>query len=105
MAQLTFIYEDKLLALDPLRGEIDVTNSGFRVGKVKIEIWLAKKSALRWGGLVGDVDAGELNLLLQMLTTAKVEQSLSRHQHISRTPNSIYLYTHRPHRSAPFQKA
>lgn len=40
--------------LEPLKGQIDPDASDFTVGKVKVEIRLAKKAAARWGGLVGD---------------------------------------------------
>lgn len=46
---------DKILSLQPLKGQIDPTKSDYTVGKVKVEIRLAKMVLGRWGGLVGDV--------------------------------------------------
>ena len=50
------IYEngDKILELQPLKGQIDPEKSSFVVGKVKVEIRLVKAAQGRWGGLVGD---------------------------------------------------
>jgi suppressor of G2 allele of SKP1 len=45
---------EKTLVLEPLKGQIDPNTSDFTVGKVKVEIRLAKKAHGRWGGLVGD---------------------------------------------------
>ncbi|KAG8962013.1 hypothetical protein FRC00_010624 [Tulasnella sp. 408] len=49
-----FQYESYQLHLEPLKAQIDPDESGFRVGKVKVEIWLKKRAAARWGGLVSD---------------------------------------------------
>jgi len=57
--QVTFRWQEVLLILDPLRGEVDVDRSETKVGKVKVEIHLFKKSTGRWGGLVGEAPAGE----------------------------------------------
>lgn len=40
--------------LEPLKGQIDPAKSEFTVGKVKVEIRLAKMLSGRWGGLIGD---------------------------------------------------
>ncbi|KAJ7597014.1 SGS-domain-containing protein [Mycena floridula] len=45
---------EKQLVLEPLKGQIDPSKSEYSVGKVKVEIRLAKMSAARWGALVGD---------------------------------------------------
>ncbi|KAI9572987.1 SGS domain-containing protein [Boletus coccyginus] len=45
---------DKVLSLQPLKGQIDPTKSDYTVGKVKVEIRLAKMVLGRWGGLVGE---------------------------------------------------
>ncbi|KAG5639226.1 hypothetical protein H0H81_005300 [Sphagnurus paluster] len=45
---------DKSLVLEPLKGQINPEASTFTVGKVKVEVRLAKTNAVRWGGLVGD---------------------------------------------------
>lgn len=45
---------DKVLSLQPLKGQIDTSKSDYIVGKVKVEIRLAKMVLGRWGGLVGD---------------------------------------------------
>ncbi|CAE6435115.1 unnamed protein product [Rhizoctonia solani] len=47
-----FSYEDNELHLAPLRAGIDPAKSGYRVGKVKVELWLAKLVHGRWGTLV-----------------------------------------------------
>ncbi|KAF8642392.1 hypothetical protein AX16_009660 [Volvariella volvacea WC 439] len=53
--KLSFQYNDKVLVLDPLKGEIDPEKSDFTVGKPKIEIRLVKRLAGRWGGLTGEL--------------------------------------------------
>jgi len=55
--KVTFRWQEILLILDPLRGEVDVDRSETKVGKVKVEIHLFKKSTGRWGGLVGEAPA------------------------------------------------
>jgi suppressor of G2 allele of SKP1 len=45
---------DKSLVLEPLKGQIDVSKCDYTVGKVKVEIRLAKMAMGRWGGLIGD---------------------------------------------------
>ncbi|CAE6521348.1 unnamed protein product [Rhizoctonia solani] len=47
-----FNYEGQHLLLKPLRAGIDPEKSGFRVGKVKVEIWLTKLVHGRWGALL-----------------------------------------------------
>jgi len=49
-----FEYEDYKLTLEPLKAQIHPDQSGYRVGKVKVEVWLVKKAPARWGGLVSD---------------------------------------------------
>ena len=43
-----------MLDFQPLKGQIDPEKSSFVVGKVKVEIRLAKVAQGRWGGLIGD---------------------------------------------------
>ncbi|KAG6381151.1 SGS domain-containing protein [Boletus reticuloceps] len=45
---------DKVLSLQPLKGQIDPIKSDYTVGKVKVEIRLAKMALGRWCGLVGE---------------------------------------------------
>lgn len=45
---------EKSLVLSPLKGQIDPAKSEYTVGKVKVEIRLAKMAVGRWGGLVGE---------------------------------------------------
>ncbi|KIJ68478.1 hypothetical protein HYDPIDRAFT_81396 [Hydnomerulius pinastri MD-312] len=52
--KLTYEHGDKVLTLQPLKGQIDPDKCDFTVGKVKIEIRLTKVAQGRWGGLVGD---------------------------------------------------
>ncbi|KIJ45264.1 hypothetical protein M422DRAFT_779162 [Sphaerobolus stellatus SS14] len=49
---VTYEHGDKKLELDPLMGEIDPEASAYTVGKVKVEIRLAKKTQGRWVYLV-----------------------------------------------------
>ncbi|KAI0076078.1 SGS-domain-containing protein [Panus rudis PR-1116 ss-1] len=51
---LTYTNGDKLLSLEPLKGQIDTEKSDYTVGKVKVEIRLVKRAQGRWGALVGD---------------------------------------------------
>lgn len=52
--QLTYEHGDKILALEPLKGQIDPDRCEYTVGKFKVEIRLAKRASGRWGTLVGD---------------------------------------------------
>ncbi|KAK2461932.1 hypothetical protein APHAL10511_006395 [Amanita phalloides] len=45
---------DKLLVLEPLKGQIDCAGSSFTIGRVKVEVKFVKLAVGRWGGLVGD---------------------------------------------------
>jgi len=53
---LIYEHEEKKLVLEPLKGTVEPSTSDFSVGKVKIEIRLAKtvESQGRWGKLVRD---------------------------------------------------
>ncbi|OSX67541.1 hypothetical protein POSPLADRAFT_1176403 [Postia placenta MAD-698-R-SB12] len=51
---LTYEHGDKILALEPLKGQIDPDRCEYTVGKFKVEIRLAKRASGRWGTLVGD---------------------------------------------------
>lgn len=53
-SQLSYINEDKSLALEPLKGQINPEASNFTIGRVKIEIRLVKMATGRWNGLIGD---------------------------------------------------
>ncbi|KAH9950371.1 SGS-domain-containing protein [Amylocystis lapponica] len=50
---LSYQNGDKQLLLEPLSGQIDTEKSDYTVGKVKVEIRLAKMAQGRWGALVG----------------------------------------------------
>lgn len=52
--QLVYKHDDRELVLQPLKGQIDPAKSEYTVGKVKVEIRLAKLAQGRWGALVGD---------------------------------------------------
>jgi len=52
--KLSYEHGDKYLVLEPLKGQIDPSASEFTIGKIKVEIRLAKMNPGRWGGLVGD---------------------------------------------------
>lgn len=54
MLQVTYTHGEKSLNLQPLKGQIDPDKSSYFVGKVKVEISLAKRAQGRWGDLVGD---------------------------------------------------
>ncbi|KAK7694699.1 hypothetical protein QCA50_001887 [Cerrena zonata] len=51
---LTYTHGDKVLSLEPLKGQIDTEKSDYTVGKVKVEIRLVKLAQGRWGSLTGD---------------------------------------------------
>ncbi|KAF8560334.1 SGS-domain-containing protein [Imleria badia] len=51
--KLVYQNGDKVLSLQPLKGQIDPTGCDYTVGKVKVEIRLVKMVLGRWGGLVG----------------------------------------------------
>ncbi|KAI0639451.1 SGS-domain-containing protein [Trametes polyzona] len=52
--KLTYTNGEKSLVLEPLKGQIDPAKSDYTVGKVKVEVRLAKVAHGRWGALVGD---------------------------------------------------
>ncbi|KAF9229257.1 SGS-domain-containing protein [Gyrodon lividus] len=52
--KLTYQNGDKVLSLQPLKGQIDPDKSAYTVGQVKVEIRLAKLVQGRWGSLVGE---------------------------------------------------
>ena len=54
MSQFSYTQGDNVVQLDPLKGQIDTEKSEYTIGKVKVEVRLAKLAAIRWGGLVGD---------------------------------------------------
>ncbi|KAG2154821.1 SGS-domain-containing protein [Suillus clintonianus] len=45
---------EKTLSLQPLKGQIDPERCDFTVGKVKVELRLAKMAQGRWGAVTGD---------------------------------------------------
>lgn len=63
LMKVSFRYQDYLLVLDPLRGEIDAETSSWSCGKVKVEIRLFKRELGRWGGLVGQPPVTRLSLM------------------------------------------
>ncbi|TFK41183.1 SGS-domain-containing protein [Crucibulum laeve] len=52
--KFSYTHGEKSLVLEPLKGQIDPNTSEFTVGKVKVEVRLAKMAPGRWGTLVGD---------------------------------------------------
>ncbi|KIY52703.1 SGS-domain-containing protein [Fistulina hepatica ATCC 64428] len=52
--KLTYTHGDKTLVLEPLKGQVDPTKCSYTVGRVKIEVKLAKMAIGRWGDLIGD---------------------------------------------------
>ncbi|PFH54455.1 hypothetical protein AMATHDRAFT_134067, partial [Amanita thiersii Skay4041] len=52
--QLSYTHGDKSFLLEPLKGQIKPEACTFTVGKMKVEIQLAKAALTRWGALVGD---------------------------------------------------
>ncbi|KAJ7103553.1 SGS domain-containing protein [Mycena belliarum] len=52
--KLSYTNGDKSLVLEPLKGQIIPDACEFTVGKVKVEVRLAKAGGGRWGGLIGD---------------------------------------------------
>jgi len=52
--RLEYKHGEKELVLEPLKGQIDPEKSSYKVGKVKIEVKLAKMAHGRWGTLTGD---------------------------------------------------
>jgi suppressor of G2 allele of SKP1 len=52
--QILYENGENILDFQPLKGQIDPEKSSFVVGKVKVEIRLAKVAHGRWGGLIGD---------------------------------------------------
>ncbi|VDB84945.1 unnamed protein product [Peniophora sp. CBMAI 1063] len=52
--QVSYSHGEKKLDLGPLKGQIDPDKSSFTVGKVKVELKLAKAAPTRWGGLIGE---------------------------------------------------
>ncbi|TEB35068.1 SGS-domain-containing protein [Coprinellus micaceus] len=52
--KFTYAHGDKVLSLEPLKGQIDPAKSGYTVGKVKVEVRFEKLAIGRWGGLTGD---------------------------------------------------
>ncbi|CEL57754.1 Protein SGT1 homolog A OS=Arabidopsis thaliana GN=SGT1A PE=1 SV=1 [Rhizoctonia solani AG-1 IB] len=70
-----FSYRDQRLLLQPLRAGIDPAQSGYRVGKVKVEIWLVKLVHGRWGTLLSS--GSEPGLPLQSSAAPPSTQSSS----------------------------
>ncbi|KAG7099185.1 hypothetical protein E1B28_001054 [Marasmius oreades] len=52
--KVTYTNGDKLLALEPLKGQVNPDSCEYTVGKVKVELRLLKAVQGRWGGLIGD---------------------------------------------------
>ena len=71
--QLVYEHEDKVLSLEPLKGQIDPGKSDFTVGKVKVEIRLIKVAQGRWGSLTGDApDSQFLHLSVSILACDRI---------------------------------
>jgi hypothetical protein len=76
-SQLSYANGDKSLVLEPLKGQIDPDASSFTVGKVKIEVKLVKRAAMRWGSLVGDApDRKHLTILDLFLSLRRARSTL-----------------------------
>ncbi|THV04973.1 SGS-domain-containing protein [Dendrothele bispora CBS 962.96] len=69
--KLTYTNGDKVLVLEPLKGQIDPNASDYTVGKVKVELRLSKMAQGRWGGLVGDSPDPLANSAAPPSTTSK----------------------------------
>ena len=54
VSQVTYTHGEKTLVLAPLKGQINPDACDYTVGKVKVEVRLAKLAQGRWGGLIGD---------------------------------------------------
>lgn len=52
--KLTYQNGDKVLTLQPLKGQIDPDKRDLVVGKMKVEVRLSKAAYGRWGALLGD---------------------------------------------------
>jgi len=52
--KFSYVNGDKVLTLEPLKGQINPDTSSFTVGKVKVEVHLIKMAPGRWASLVGD---------------------------------------------------
>ncbi|KAG8857224.1 hypothetical protein FRB96_005899 [Tulasnella sp. 330] len=74
-----FEYEDYKLTLDPLKAKIHPEQSGYRVGKVKVEIWLVKRAPARWGNLVSE-GGEEPPLIPSMAPPAATSDTLPAHR-------------------------
>lgn len=68
---------DKVLSLQPLKGQIDPTKSDYTVGNVKVEIRLAKMVLGRWGGLVGEAPDRMSFRLLSCITALQRSLALA----------------------------
>jgi len=61
--------------LDPLKGEVIPDACEHTVGKVKVEVHLAKAAGGRWGGLIGDSPDPLANSAAPSITTTSVKPS------------------------------
>ncbi|KAI3622461.1 sgt1-like protein [Moniliophthora roreri] len=52
--KVTYTNGDKVLTLEPLKGQINPNACDYTVSKVKVELRLSKTIQGRWGGLIGD---------------------------------------------------
>ena len=66
-----------ILEFQPLKGQIDPEKSSYVVGKVKVEIRLAKLAQGRWGGLIGDAP-DRTSICTQVHTIWLMSRSSSR---------------------------
>jgi len=75
-----FEYEEYKLELDPLKAQIDPDQSGFSVGKMNVQIWLAKKVPARWGNLVSDGGDEPPVIPPSVPTTSDAEPAHKKHK-------------------------
>ncbi|KAF9270194.1 SGS-domain-containing protein [Marasmius fiardii PR-910] len=52
--KVTYTNGEKILVLEPLKGQVNPDTCEYTVGKVKVELRLQKAAQGRWGGLLGD---------------------------------------------------
>ena len=59
-AQFEYVNGDSALSLQPLKGEINLAESDYTVGRVKVEVRFKKAILGKWGALEGDMPDGML---------------------------------------------
>ncbi|KAF5384854.1 hypothetical protein D9615_001505 [Tricholomella constricta] len=86
--KLSYTHGEKSLVLEPLKGQIDPSASQFTIGKVKVEVRLAKMNAGRWGELVGDSPDREPFVDYLCLGAYLVPTALATSAALSAAPNT-----------------